>query len=74
MQINSDHFSMEDAIRLINSPAGKQLLALLQQTDPEAVNKAKAQASKGDFSQIAQTLTPLLESDDVKTLLTQLGG
>lgn len=74
MQKNSDNFSMQDALRLANSPAGQQLLALLQQADPEALDKAKTQASSGDFSQIAQTLSPLLASEDVKKLLQQLGG
>ncbi len=74
MQKNSDNFSMQDALRLANSPAGQQLLALLQQADPEALSKAKTQASSGDFSQIAQTLAPLLASEDVKKLLQQLGG
>lgn len=74
MQKNSDNFSMQDALRLANSPAGQQLLALLQQADPEALSKAKTQASSGDFSQITQTLAPLLASEDVKKLLQQLGG
>lgn len=74
MQKNSENFSMQDALRLAKSPAGQQLLALLQQTDPDALNKAKAQASSGDYSQIAQTLAPLLASEDVKKLLQQLEG
>lgn len=74
MQKNFNDFSMQDAMRLVNSPAGKQLLAFLQQTDPDALNKAKSQASSGDYSQIGQTLAPLLASDEVKKLLQQLGG
>ena len=74
MQKNFDDFSMQDAMRLVNSPAGKQLLALLQQADPEALKKAKTQASSGDYSQIRQTLAPLLASEEVKKLLGQLGG
>ena len=74
MQKNFDDFSMQDAMRLMRSPAGKQLLALLQQTDPDALKKAKEQASSGDYSQIGQTLAPLLASEDVKKLLQQLGG
>lgn len=74
MQKNFDDLSMQDAMRLVNTPAGRQLLALLQQTDPDALKKAKAQASSGDYSQIGQTLAPLLASDEVKKLLKQLGG
>lgn len=74
MQKNSENFSMQDALRLANSPAGQQLLALLQQTDSDALNKAKAQAASGDYSQIAQTLAPLLASKDVKKMIQELEG
>lgn len=74
MQKNSDKFSMQDALRLAKSPAGQQLISLLQQSDPEAVQKAMQQASNGDYSQISQTLAPLLASEDVKKLLQQMGG
>lgn len=74
MQKNPDPYSMEDALRLINTPAGQQLLALLRQTNPEALSKAQSQAAAGDYSKIAQTLAPLLASEDVKKLLKQLGG
>ena len=74
MQKNSNNFSMQEALRLAKSPAGQQLLALLQQSDPEALKKAMEQASSGDYSQISQTLGPMLASEDVKKLLQQMGG
>ena len=74
MQKNSDNFSMQEALRLAKSPAGQQLLALLQQSDPETLNKAMQQASTGDYSQIRQTLAPLLASEDVQKFLQQMGG
>lgn len=74
MQKNSENFSIEDAMHLANSPAGRQLISLLQQADPTAMQKAMEQASSGDFNQTKQTLEPLLQSDEVKKLLQQLGG
>lgn len=74
MQKNFDNFSMQDVMQLVNSPTGQQLLALLQKTDSEALSKAKAQASTGDYSQLSKTLAPLLASEDVQKLLRQLGG
>lgn len=74
MQKNSQNFSMQEALRLANSPAGQQLLAMLRKSDPAAIQKAMEQASSGDYSQIAKTLGPLLESQDVKDLLKQMGG
>ena len=74
MQKNSDNFSMQEALRLAKSPAGQQLLALLQQSNPDAMKTAMQQASTGDYSQIQQTLAPLLASEDVQKLLRQMGG
>ena len=74
MEKNPNNFSMLEAMRMAKSPAGQQLLTLLQQSDPETFQKAMAQASAGDFSQISQTLAPMLASEDVKKLLQQMGG
>ncbi len=74
MQKSFGDFSMQDALRLSKTPAGKQLLALLQQSDPNTMQKAMEQASKGDMSQLQQTLAPILASEDVQKLLQQLGG
>lgn len=74
MQKNSDNFSMQEAMRLAQSPAGQQLLTLLQQSDPDAIRTAMAQAVAGDYSGISKTLAPLLASDDVKKRLQELAG
>jgi len=74
MDKSSNHISMQEAVRMAKSPAGQQLLTLLQQSDPETIQKAMAQASSGDFSQISETLAPILASEDVKKLLQQIGG
>lgn len=74
MEKNSNNFSMQEFMRLANSPAGKRLISLLQQADPNAVNQAKAQASSGNYSQVAQTLAPFLASEEVQKLMKQLEG
>ena len=74
MQKNSDNLSMEDALRLAKSPVGQQLLALLQQYDPNAIKQAMQQASNGDYNKVKETLTPLLASQDIQSLLRQMGG
>lgn len=74
MDKKSNHISMQEAVRMAKSPAGQQLLTMLQQSDPETIQKAMAQASSGDFSQISETLAPILASEDVKKLLQQMGG
>lgn len=74
MEKKNDRPSMLEAQRLAKSPAGQQLLSTLQQTDPDAMQKAMQQLSSGDYSQLSQTLAPLLQSEEVKKLLKQLGG
>lgn len=74
MQKNSDNFSVQAAMQLASSPAGQQLLALLQQSDPTALNKAMEYFSNGDYSQAKQSLQPLFASEEAKKLLQQLGG
>ena len=74
MQKNPNNFSMQEALRLAKSPAGQQLLALLQQSDPAALQKVMEQASSGEYSQIPQMLAPLLASEEAKKLLQQMGG
>ncbi len=74
MEKNSGNFSVQDAMKLANSPAGKQLIALLQQSDPAMMQKITEHASSGDYSQAKQALAPLLASEEVKKLLQQLGG
>ena len=74
MQKNSQDFSMQEAMRLAKTPAGQQLLALLQQADKRSVNQAMAKAAAGDYEQAKALLGPLLASEEARALLAQLGG
>ena len=74
MQKDPHQFSMEDAMQLANTPAGKQLIAMLQKTDTSSLQKAMTQASGGNMEQAKQTLEPLLSSPEIQKLLRQLGG
>lgn len=74
MQNKFDDKTLEQVKQLAQSPAGKQLLALLRQSNANVLDKAVSQASSGDFSKVSQTLAPLLASDEIKKLLKQLGG
>lgn len=73
MDKKSDNFSMQEARQIAQSPAGQQLMELLRNTDPQALNRASAQAGTGDFSGALASLSALLSSDEVKKLLNQLG-
>lgn len=69
-----DKNAIDKAKQLANSDAGRQLASKLQQLDPGTMQQVQAQMAAGDFTQLARTLGPLLESDEVKKLLRQLGG
>ena len=74
MHQKSGDFSMQDALKLAGTPAGQQLLALLQQADKRSVNQAMAKAAAGDYEQAKALLGPLLASEEARALLAQLGG
>lgn len=74
MQKNSQDFSMQEALRLANSPAGQQLLALLRETDSARLEQAAAEASSGDYTKASKTLGSLLSSPEIQKLLKELGG
>lgn len=65
MQKKSEDFSMQEALRLSQTPAGQQLLSKLQQADRAQLQKIAAQASAGDYTNAAAQL---------RELLKQLGG
>ena len=74
MQKKSQDFSMEDALRLAKSPAGQQLIAMLQKQDRQAMEQAAAAASAGNYQQAAEALKGFLASSETKELLNALGG
>lgn len=74
MQKDPKNFSMQDAVKMANTPAGQELLALLQQSDTSALQNAMEQASSGNYDKAKQMLQPLLASPQVQKLLRQLGG
>lgn len=73
MQKNSQDFSMEEVMHLAESPAGQQLLAMLQHADSAQLQQAMHQASSGDYSQAGKTISSLLSSPEAKQLLKELG-
>ena len=74
MEKKSQDFSMEDIKRLAGSPAGKQLIAMLQQGDSAKLQQVIAQAQAGNLSQASQTLSGMLSSPEAQKLMKDLGG
>ena len=65
---------MEEVMRIAKSPAGQQLMALLQQKDSAAVAQAATQAKSGNYTQAGQTLSAILSSPEAQKLMKELGG
>lgn len=74
MQKNSQDFSIQDAVRAAQSEAGQQLLSLLRQSDPQALQRAMQYAAAGDLAKAKSTLDSLMASEEAKKLAKQLGG
>lgn len=73
MQKKSEDFSVQEAMRLAQSPAGQQLLAMLKRSDNGQIQQAMNQASAGDYREAAKTLNGLLSSPEAQKLLEDLG-
>ena len=74
MEKKSQDFSMEDVMRLAKSPAGQQLLQMLQQADSGKLEQAASLAKTGNYAAAGQTLSGMLQSDQAQKLLKELGG
>lgn len=74
MNEKNKDFSIAEAKRLAGTPAGQQLIQLLQQQNAQALQNAAQAASQGDYTKLKAVLGPMLNSEDVQKLLRQLGG
>lgn len=69
MQQNPD---MSQLLQLAQSPAGRQLITMLQQSGGSALQNAMAKAAAGDYAQAQKTLSALLATPEAQALLKQL--
>lgn len=65
--------TIQEAMRLAQSPAGRQLIALLQQQGGAQLQDAMEKAAAGDLSQAKQALSSLLNTAEAKALLDKMG-
>lgn len=66
-------FSMQQAMLLAGTPAGQQLIALLQKNGGAEFHQAMAKAAAGDFEQAKRIISATLSSKEAQELLKQLG-
>ena len=74
MEKKNQDFSMEEVMRLAKSPAGQQLMAMLQQKDSGQLQQAVTHAKTGDYAQASRTLKDMLSTPEAQKLLKELGG
>ena len=74
MGTQNQGFSMEDVMQLMRSPAGQQLIKLLQNSDDPALQKARKLSASGDMAAAKEALKEMTANEEIKKLLSQLGG
>lgn len=73
MQENSHNFSMQEALRLAQSDAGQQLLALLRTANPQLLAEAMGYIAAGDYQKAMAVLKPLMEDPQTRSVMDRLG-
>ena len=64
---------MQEMLRFAASPAGKQLLALMQQKGGNELQKAMGLAAAGDFSQAKHLMESVLSDPQAQNQLKEFG-
>ena len=74
MEKNFQDFSMQEALRLAQTPAGQRLLAVLQQQYGEQLRQVIDQAAAGHYEEVQRKMTDLLYNPEAQSLLNQMRG
>lgn len=74
MENHNQGFSVENIMQLMRSPAGKQLVRLLQSSHDPALQKAKQLSASGNMDGAKQALAQMAANEEIRKLLSQLGG
>ena len=70
----SQNFSMEQAKAFAASPAGRQLLELMQQKGGANLSRAQSLAAAGDMAKAKEALSSLLSDPQIQAIMRQMGG
>ena len=76
MENNSNlpnNLSIQEVMRLAGSPAGQQLIAMLQAQGGAAFQNAMSSAAAGDYTQAKQVIAAMLSDPKAQQLLKDLG-
>ena len=73
MEQLSDEQYRKMAMEFAGSPAGKQLIAALQQNGGDAFQLAMSKAAAGDYAAAKQALSEAMANPEIRKLMNQLG-
>lgn len=62
------------AKKLANTPAGQQLIQLLQSNGGDALRAAMEQAAAGDYTKAQKAIASLMQDPKAKKLFEEMGG
>ena len=66
--------SMQEILRVAQSPEGQKLIAMLKNQNDPKLKQAMTQAAQGDYAQAKELLSTMLTNDEIQRMLKNLGG
>ena len=72
--MGNEQDTIREAMRMAQTPAGKQLIQMLRSSGDPNLQKAMSSAASGDYSGAKQALSAILNSPEAQKLLQQMGG
>ncbi len=73
MQNTGDN-TIQEAMKLAQSPAGQQLIRLLQESGGDDLQSAMEKAAAGDYTQAQKAISALMRNPEAQKLFRQMGG
>ena len=61
-------------MKIANSPAGQELISLVQKNKDEHFDEAMQQAQAGDFSQAKAMISQILSTQEARDLMKKIRG
>lgn len=74
MAKDSGGIDFSELMKIANSPAGQELISLIQKSRDSHFDEAMHQAQAGDFSQAQAMLSQMLSTPEAKDLLKKIRG
>lgn len=74
MEKDSGLIDFSSLLKIASSPAGQQLLSLVQQNRDDRFDEAMRQAEAGHYTQAQELLSKMLSTKEAQNLLREIRG